>query len=474
MEYSVVNYYELNDEKRLDAEYYGKQIVDTLTKMKRTHCNPLEHYVDFIVGPFGSTVTKDKYIEESDYKYIRNKDINDFLIGDNEVAKIPYDLFKKLRQYHIKENDLLVTVVGTLGKVAIAKAKDCKSIFSCKSTLLRTHSINAYYLLTFLNSDIGQKLILRGKRGAIQEGLNLFDLKEVIVYEASEQLQLLIEEIIKTAFYFKQQYIENYNSSKECLLTELNLIDFIPTQALTYVKRFSDTQIAGRIDADYFQPKYDEVQKRVFNSSTTKKMKDICSTINYGTVPTSKYVDTGVPYIKGLNLINGFIEGEIDLLTNTDDVPRKFYTKENDIIISQMGTVGKAAIVTKEQENWLFASFTIRARLSNYRYIDPYVLTLYINEISRPWYLLRKIAQASVRQNTDLPTIENMLIPCISQEVQMKIRDYILYSYDSKQKYIKLLDIAKRGVDRCIQEDESTAINWMNEELQRLGVNIDG
>lgn len=52
-----------------------------------------------------------------------------------------------------------------------------------------------------------------------------------------------------------------------------------------------------------------------------------------------------------MNLKNCFIVGELDEIENTEELQDKFFTKENDIIISQMGTVGDIGVVTKEQEN---------------------------------------------------------------------------------------------------------------------------
>jgi hypothetical protein len=151
-------------------------------------------------------------------------------------------------------------------------------------------------------------------------------------------------------------------------------------------------------------------------------------------------------------------------------LPKKFYTKENDIVISQMGTVGKAGIVTKSEEDYLFASFTIRIRLRDYDYIDPYVLTLYIDKIAREWYILRKIAQASVRQNTDLPTIKALRVPEINKAIQQQIRDAILTSQRSKTTSKQLLGIAKRGVELAIEKDEKQAQKWMNSELKKLNI----
>ena len=138
-----------------------------------------------------------------------------------------------------------------------------------------------------------------------------------------------------------------------------------------------------------------------------------------GTVPTSPYSEdnSGVPYIKGLNLKNLRLDTEkLDYITNTNALPDKVFTKEGDIIISQMGTVGNCGVVSKEQENWVFASFTIRMRITDKSKYDPYFVALYIENIAKPYYLMRNIAQASVRQNTDLPAIKQMPIPNLSFE----------------------------------------------------------
>ncbi|MCG9131554.1 hypothetical protein J5I95_07730, partial [Candidatus Poribacteria bacterium] len=50
-----------------------------------------------------------------------------------------------------------------------------------------------------------------------------------------------------------------YTEAQTLLLSELGLTDYQPKHQLTFVKTFSDTERAERIDADYFQPKYDKI-----------------------------------------------------------------------------------------------------------------------------------------------------------------------------------------------------------------------
>ena len=472
MQISSVNYKDLNPEFRIDAEYYRAEILDRLNILENHNKDTLNNLVDFVAGPFGSTVTVDKYVEQSDYRYIRNKNINDFRINNNDLALIPEEVWSSLPQFHIQENDLLITVVGTLGKVAIASGKDNNSIFSCKSTILRTREINPFFLLTYLNSDSGKLFSLRGKRGAIQEGLNLTDLKEIQVVIPSNRFQSAIEETVRSSFARLEDSEETYKEAQTILLSELGLTNWQPKHRISFIKNYSDTVQAGRIDAGYFQPFYEEIGKKL-QSTGFVLIKDICNKINYGSVPTSPYSEDnkGTPYIKGLNLRGLQVNTEkLDYITNTQDLKNKVFTKEGDIIISQMGTVGNCGVVSTEQENWIFASFTIRIRISDKTKYDPYFVALYIENVAKPYYLMRNIAQASVRQNTDLPTIKNMPIPDFPIEKQKQLSKKVTESFNLRKQSRHLLERAKRAVEMAIEQDEIKAIDWLKERTQDIGV----
>ncbi len=228
------------------------------------------------------------------------------------------------------------------------------------------------------------------------------------------------------------------------------------------VKNFSESFAkTGRIDAEYYQAKYDEVEN-IIKKNGFKLLKDVCSDINYGTVPTSPYTDdgTGVPYIKGLNLKNTeIVKDKLDYIVDTEHLDDKYYTKNGDIIISQMGTVGNVGVVLDEEE-WLFASFTIRARLKNFEEYNPYFIGLYIQNIAKEYYLYRNIAQASVRQNTDLPTIKNMYLPVVDIKKQEKIADLLQRSFKLKNQSKNLLETAKQMVEMAIEKGEEQAIMY--------------
>ena len=166
MQCSSVQFSQLNPEFRWDAEFYREEILTRLAQLQQKDHKRLGSLVGFIVGPFGSTITSDNYVLDSDYKYVRNKDIEDFFVKSDSLACIPDSIFNEHPQFHIRQDDLIFTVVGTLGKVAIARYECQKALFSCKSTLIRTKAINPYYLAAYLNSSTG-RLFSCEARGAL-------------------------------------------------------------------------------------------------------------------------------------------------------------------------------------------------------------------------------------------------------------------------------------------------------------------
>ena len=188
---------ELEYSGRLDSEYYRPKWLAYESLLRQRTNKPLSSFGSFLIGPFGSAFTVENYTEEKSFRYIRGKDVKSMQLMDDDNVYMPKVDFERLSKYALRKNDLLISVVGTIGNTAIVEEENLPSIFSCKSTVVRTYEINPYYLLVYLNSKFGQSFLRRKERGAIQQGLNLDDLKTLDVYEASKAFQETIVEVYK-------------------------------------------------------------------------------------------------------------------------------------------------------------------------------------------------------------------------------------------------------------------------------------
>ena len=463
MQYSIVNYSQIDKSLfRLEAEFYNS------SSLLNSYCLSGEDIIDFVQYGTSKELNEDK----RGFPTLRLNEFDSFFIKSPQkyCDKIDGDTFRSLA---LKKGDVLICRTNgnpkLVGKSAIVPED---TDFAFASYLFRIRpkeeKLLPTTLVTYLNSSIGRSEIEKHLMVSNQANFSPAKFREILIPQFGAEIQSSIDKSIWESFTKHSKSKQIYAQAQTLLLSELGLTDWQPKHRLTFVKNYSDTEQAERIDADYFQPFYDEVNNKL-QSTGFVFAKDICSKINYGTVPTSAYSEdnSGVPYIKGLNLKNLRLDTEkLDYITNTNALPDKVFTKEGDIIISQMGTVGNCGVVSKEQENWVFASFTIRMRIVDKSKYDPYFVALYIENIAKPYYLMRNIAQASVRQNTDLPTIKQMPIPNLSFEKQQQISQKITESFNLRKQSKHLLECAKRAVEIAIEQDEQTAIDYLQNTTQ--------
>jgi len=223
--YSIIQKSQLEGSTRLDAEYYQPEYLELEKKIYSTKSYKLWGNIEgrFITGPFGSEFNVENYTSDTEYRYVRGKDVKEFFLLDDDNVYIPEKDYERLKKYSLKESDILVSVVGTLGNAAIVDSSIVPAIFSCKSTVFRTESINPYYFIGYLNSQYGSKLLERSVRGAVQTGLNIDDLKSLPVFIPSQKGQ---ESIASSVLNAKKEHDKSkflYSRAEDLLLEKFGI-----------------------------------------------------------------------------------------------------------------------------------------------------------------------------------------------------------------------------------------------------------
>lgn len=440
-------------EFRLDSEPY-----QSLSKSKNSlETDYLENLV--LTNPTKKEIAKvDKTI---DISFIPMANLGQGVINEMIFDK----LYKYEKGYtYFAEDDILIAQITPCmehGKCAIARNLKNKIGFgSTEYNVFRPkdNRIKTEYLFAFLNREEIRKqaeINMVGSSGRQRVPIDFYKKLQIPLLPLSFQQE--IERIVKRAHALLEESKAAYAAAESLLLDSLGLSDFDTHSrpAVNYnVKTLSESfGTTGRLDSEYYQDFYYEYEELIEKIGFVY-VEDVCSDINYGTVPTSMYTEdgSGVPYIKGLNLKNTEVNTDkLDRVINTEQLPAKFYTKKGDIIISQMGTVGDVGVVSDEQENWLFASFTIRMRLKEKSGLNPHYVGMYIQHLAKKYYFLRNIAQASVRQNTDLPTVRKLSIPLLPLATQQQIAALVEKSFAQKRESKSLLQQAKQMVENEIE-----------------------
>jgi restriction endonuclease S subunit len=102
--------------------------------------------------------------------------------------------------------------------------------------------------------------------------------------------------------------------------------------------------------------------------------------------------------------------------------------------------------------------------------ILPNVYTLYFN--AKPnQELMDRLSGGSVQPLITQTFIRSLPIPILNLQLQKKLDLKICESFALKDQSKQLLEIAKTGVEKAIEENEEVATDWINKQLQLLDPN---
>jgi restriction endonuclease S subunit len=446
---------------RLDSEFYKKEYITIEKKIKGLAHIPLTNIVNIADG--NHMKISDNFRKKG-IPYYRGQDVSSFFIEQSNpicITQTAYDTPVMKRSY-LKKNDILLSIVGTIGKLSLVK-EDNKATCSCKLAILRPKVSNSNFLSLFLQSKYGQSQIKRLTRGAVQQGLLLEDMNQIVLPTFSDSLKKIINIQIEIGFEKLKDSKTLYKKAENLLLEELNLLDFKPTKENISIKSFSESfGSSGRLDSEYYLPKYDEVIKRV-KLKKFDRLKNIVNIKKSIETGSEAYSDNGVEYIRVSNLT------KFGLSQSSIYIPYDFFNKEqlkelkpkkDTILLSKDGTVGIAYSI-KNETNIITSGAILHLNIKD-NIVLPEYLTLILNSRIVQMQSQRD-AGGSIIKHWKPSEIKEILIPIIDYTLQTQIESKIKESFRLKEESKRLLELAKRSVEVAIEEGEDRAMRLIKE-----------
>lgn len=473
MEYSIINNQNLEDiSLRLDAEYYRPIFLTTENQIKRKEWDYLVNLSKSIKS-FGaySLCNQVEYIDKG-IPFLRCKDIKDGLVDPSDVLFIDGDANQLLWKSEVMLETVLFTMSGTVGNSAIATEDLVYPINSNQdiAKIITNDKLNPYYLCIFLQSNYGKRQILRLPIGSVQQHIFLWQIERLIIPSLNNVFQKSIEKIFKLALTSKMNAGTAYSQAQTLLLSELGLLDWKPKHSLSFIKKYSDTQQAERCDAEYFQPKYDEIVEKLVNKHCAKPIGDY----DIFDITTGQYSDEyvesneGAPYIRGTDLTNGSVDIDNLLYLPIQSQIESKKAKVGDVVVTRVGTIGLSARIPKECEGGTISDNLIRIRISDQEIINTYYLSVYLNSIVGKELMLRN-GRGSVQQRLNQETLKEIVFPILPFDIQLSIAEKITESFSLRKQSKYLLECAKKAIDMAIEEDEETAMQWLKSQIENIG-----
>ncbi|WP_300702113.1 restriction endonuclease subunit S [Bacteroides sp.] len=443
---------------RLDSEYYKKIFVLEDAKLCSLNAKPLSSFTKKIdVGFVGSMVSN--YSEDdSDPVLLQTNNIGEFFIQDINPQRINRQFHQKLTKSQVEKKNVLLARSGSFGKASIYLKDEVSNSSDIIIVETDDTKLNPYYLVVFLNSKLGKNQLYRFASGGLQGHVNLTILETLKVPCISVELSSMIEQVVLSAHKSIENSQKLYSEAEKILLEELGLQDWKPEERATTVKSLSDFLVSGRLDAEYYQPKYDDLFAHL-KKYETKQLSQI-ATINKSIEPGSDaYQESGIPFARVSNLSKfGLTEPDIHLdraIFETNELK----PKKDTILLSKDGSVGIAYKLEQDLDA-VTSGAILHLKITDKEFLPDY-LTLVLNSIIVKMQAERD-AGGSIIQHWKPSEIEQVIIPKLSRELQTQIAQKIQESFALKAESKRLLDLAKTAVETAIEHGEQKAIELLN------------
>lgn len=459
--YSVIPKSQLESAHRTDAEYFQPEYLKVENKLDSIKTTTVEEISDSVIS-FGA-YSLCNYIEwrETGVPYLNVENIKDGYIDFEDVKFIDNEVNETLKKSKVKEGDVIITMAGTIGNVAVAHNIPSK-VNSNQATakIILKKDFSPYYLTAFLNSYFGKKQTEREIVSSVQPNIFLWQIKNLKVPIVSKDKEKDIEQIYKRGLDTLEQSKVFYSQAETLLLEELGLKDFKPEEDLSYVVNLSDTESTHRIDAEYFQPKYEKTISKIKSQKSKLlgllPLSDICSIRRGDFIDPNYYVEKSRRAYIRIKELPAKGDINIEVITYIDDSfsGQNLETLlEGDFVFAGIGaTLGKVARISKDLEGSFYSNNTARFRTrKEWRdKVDTCYLQVVLQSIVCQRQFEQRQAQTAQAKIAD-EELKTVLIPILPKSTQQKIADLVRKSHEARKKAKELLEQAKRKVEELIE-----------------------
>jgi len=452
--WSEVLYSLVSQQERLDAEYFMPFLLELDRKLSDRHSVPLGDLAHILCSAFYPAAT-DLY-DYGDTPFLRCVDIinHPILTPDQPYANIPADFIKDHSSVRcIKGGDIVISKVGSpcfagLLDESMPLCAMTRTILGLRN--IRTNLVDPRYLVIFLRSSIGFDQLMRERELTIQYQLTLDRTRKIRVYLPSMKEQRQIGDLLTQHIEQDSRSKALYAQAENLLLSELGLDDLDLSSTLFYERRFSETQEAARLDAEYFQPKYYRLMQKI----------DACPLRNYALADLiepirngfdyREFGEDGLPYIRVGDVSNGGIDLEnakrIDV--QWEEIKKGVRLKEGDVLLTRKGSYGNAAFVREGQAHGVISSEIMLLRILDSSILPEY-LTVYLN-CPAGFQQVQRFVHGVAFYSISQPDLASVRIIKPSERIQNRIAALVRQSDTARYESRRLLEDAKRMVEEAV------------------------
>lgn len=461
---SYIKYKDILEARRIDAEYYKPEYLEIERIITSNIFKNLEEITNKIDVGFVGSMTKE-YCENG-ILLLQTKNIEEFSINLSQTTFINERFHNILKKSTIKYGDILIARSGSFGKASIYMENEVCNSSDIIIVEGNNNYINNFYLVAFLNSSYGVGQLMKFASGGLQGHVNLTILESLKIPILSQPFQLKIEEIVKSAHKKQSESKQLYKEAEEILLDELGLLNYEVKHSLWFTSTKKEIDNANRYDSEYYQPKYEEIIKKIEDYEGgwdyAGKIVNWKKGIEVG---TEAYTETGKDFVRVSDFsINGISETNRKISESAFvELQKNFQPKKGEILFTKDGTIGISYVLKEDVKGVLSGAFLRLTLNDKYHDFEKECLSLIFNSIICKMQV-EKLSGGALIDHLKPSDFETFKIPLIKPEIQKKIAEKIQESHKLRKDSKELLELAKRAVEIAIEENEEVAMKYLEKK----------
>ena len=383
---------------------------------------------------------------------------------ESDVKYINKECYKYLSKSQIFGGELLINKIGNPGTSYVMPKQDRPCSLGMNLFMIRIKpetNYNSRFIWAYFNTNVGRCIIDRKINGTVPLTIDKEAIRSLYIPEFSGEFMNHIAVVIKKSEEVLSNSRQTYKTTETILLNELQFVDWQPSIDTHSEKMISNSFAkSGRLDAEYYQPKYDELfdKLKTFETKLLSEIVDIKKSIEPG---SDAYQTSGIPFIRVADL-SKFGLTTTDTYLSRDEYDGVIRPKKDTILLSKDGSVGIAYKI--EEDTDIITSGAILHLIIKDDSVKPDYLTLVLNSIVVKMQAERD-AGGSVIQHWKPSEIENVVIPILSDDIQKQITENIRESFALRARSQQLLELAKTAVEIAIEKGEDKAMELLTQNM---------
>jgi len=461
--WSIVHRSDIPTDSRFEPEYYQPKYIRLEKTLSEMNCDSLDDLaVTINSGPFGSNLLKTTYVDDG-VIVLRPFNIANVTVGDGELVYISLadletqglSLYEPRNVAFARVGDIRCGIIPDFGKPITISP----NIIIAR---LDEQAVNPYYVAAFMNTKLGFSQLQRALKVVAQPTITVETVKSLLIPKLSIYQQSEIENLVQASFQKRAKSQILYAEAETLLLAELGLdtaqtSEVWQTSEVSYTQKAGQVWAAGRLDAEYFQPKYYQSLDAIASKMEMRGWSMMClgqisGPLKYGTSTKLEYLQEGVPFLRIADVNEWRFSLDTIRYISEEQAKQEQQARvqTSDVLISRSGTLGLTVVIPEYLNEAIFGSYFIRVRLHSKQIIPEY-LALFINSpIGQAW--VERLNTGAIQTNLTIPAIESIPIPIPPLDVQKMMTQKVLASFAAEDEAKRLLEQAKRRVEEMVLE----------------------